>query len=79
MAYIKLTFSIFVLLLSFIGPYNSYLNYIPFNISHYLNVLKGESIDVTISKISDLNFNLTYALSKWRYKLESEFEQAGFR
>ena len=39
------------------APYNSYLNYIPFNNSHYLNVdKKGESIDVTISKISDLNF-----------------------
>ena len=56
MIYIKLTLSIFVLLFSLIGPYNSYLNYIPFNSSHYLNVVKGESIDVTISKISDLNF-----------------------
>jgi len=56
MIYIKFTLSILVLLFSFIGPYNSYLNYIPFNNSHYLNVVKGESIDVTISKISDLNF-----------------------
>ncbi len=56
MIYIKLTLSIFVLLFSFIGPYHSYLNYVPFNSSHYLNVVKGESIDVTISKISDLNF-----------------------
>ena len=56
MIYIKLTLSIFVLLFSFIGPYSSYLNHIPFNSSHYLNVVKGESIDVTISKISNLNF-----------------------
>ena len=56
MIYIKLTLSIFVLLFSFIGPYNSYLNYVPFNNSHYLNVVKGDSIDETISKISNLNF-----------------------
>jgi len=56
MIYIKLTLSIFVLLVSFIGPYNSYLNHIPFNSSHYLNVVKGDSIDVIISKISNLNF-----------------------
>ena len=56
MIYIKITLSIFVLLFSFIGPYNSYLNYVPFNNSYYLNVVKGDSIDVTISKISNLNF-----------------------
>ena len=56
MIYIKLTLSIFVLLFSFIGPYNSYLNYVPFNNSYYLNVVKGDSIDETISKISNLNF-----------------------
>ena len=56
MIYIKLTLSIFVLLFSFIGPYNSFLNYVPFNNDYYLNVTKGESIDITISKISDLNF-----------------------
>ena len=56
MIYIKLTLSIFVLLVSFIGPYKSYLNHIPFNSSHYLNVVKGDSIDVIISKISNLNF-----------------------
>ncbi len=56
MIYIKLTLSIVVLLFSFIGPYNSYLNHAPFNTSNYLNVTKGESIYITIAKISDLNF-----------------------
>ena len=56
MIYIKLTLSIVVLLFSFIGPYNSYLNHAPFNTSNYLNVAKGESIYITIAKISDLNF-----------------------
>tara|TARA_Y100001970_G_scaffold168334_1_gene205903 strand:- start:1348 stop:2301 length:954 start_codon:yes stop_codon:yes gene_type:complete len=55
MIYIKLVLSLVILLFSFFGPYSSYLNHTPFNDNYYLNVNSGESIDKTISKISDLN------------------------
>ena len=55
MIYIKLALSLVILLFSFFGPYSSYLNHTPFNYNYYLNVNSGESIDKTISKISDLN------------------------
>ena len=55
MIYIKLALSLVILLFSFFGPYRSYLNHTPFNDNYYLNVNSGESIDKTISKISDLN------------------------
>ena len=55
MIYIKITLFTAVLLFSFFGPYNGYLNHSPFNNNHYLNVSDGESIDKTISKISDFN------------------------
>ena len=56
MIYIKITLSIVILLFSVFGPYSSYINHIPFKNSHYLDVDKGESIDISISKISNLNF-----------------------
>tara|TARA_B100000965_G_scaffold364010_1_gene347329 strand:- start:2333 stop:3286 length:954 start_codon:yes stop_codon:yes gene_type:complete len=56
MIYIKVTLTIIILIFSFFGPYNSYLNYTPYDDKHYLNVTSGESINKIISKISNLNF-----------------------
>jgi len=77
MIYIKLALSLVLLLFSFFGPYSSYLNHTPFNYNYYLNVNSGESIDKTISKISDLNIINKFFLRIYlKYNKISQF-QAG--
>ena len=77
MIYIKLALSLVILLFSFFGPYSSYLNHTPFNYNYYLNVNSGESIDKTISKISDLNIINKFFLRIYlKYNKISQF-QAG--
>ena len=56
MMYIKVILSIVILIFSFLGPYTSFLNYTPYDTNYNLNVTSGDSINKTISKISNLNF-----------------------
>ena len=55
MIYMKLILFLFLILSSFFGPYYGYLNHIPSTSEKVLNVTYGESINKTISKISNLN------------------------
>ena len=51
----KLILFVLLILSSFFGPYYGYLNHIPSTSEKVLNVTYGESINKTISKISNLN------------------------
>ncbi|MAR95320.1 MAG: hypothetical protein CMD46_03050 [Gammaproteobacteria bacterium] len=55
MIYMKLILFVLLILSSFFGPYYGYLNHIPSTSEKVLNVTYGESINKTISKISNLN------------------------
>ena len=55
MIYIKLLIFSLTIFASLYGPYKGFLNDTPIYTSEYFNINKGESISITISKITNLN------------------------